>query len=353
MCFCSSPQAKRVYYFRDMEVLESKQLKNYTSMRIGGPAAYLVTVRTEEEVVEAADFAKKMGLPIATLGDGTNVIFDDSGYSGVIILNKIEGYTIDTNGSAHIGAGENWDAIVEHVIKAGFCGIESLSLIPGTAGAGPVNNIGAYGQEISDTLVAVRAFDTNNHVFVDIPASECGFSYRTSRFKNEDHGRFIITQVVLQLRAVDESYQAPTYPSLAAELAKFGTKTPSPVQVRAAVIAVRTSKLPDPKKLANTGSFFKNALVTKEVADTLKSDYPDAPIYEYGSQYKVASGWLIEKAGLKNYRGDGFWVYDKQALVIINESGESFEALKKTYQHVQDTVYEKFKIMLEPEPELL
>lgn len=336
-----------------MEVLESKQLKNYTSMHIGGPAAYVVAVHSEQDILEAAAFARSKDMPITTLGDGTNVVFSDAGFKGVIVLNKLVGFTISDDGLAQIAAGENWDAVVEKSVTQGFYGIEALSLIPGTAGATPVNNVGAYGQEISDTLVSVRAFDTKSGDFIDIPASDCGLAYRTSRFKNEDHGRFIITQITLQLKPIDASYVAPSYPSLASELVKCNTDQPTPSQVRTAVIAVRSLKLPDPNKVANAGSFFKNAIVSKDIADKISKQYPDAPIYSHGSDYKIAAGWLIEQAGLKDYRGDGFWIYDKQALVIVNESASSFDALKKTYQLVQKTVFEKFGIMLEPEPELL
>jgi UDP-N-acetylmuramate dehydrogenase len=336
-----------------MEVSESKQLKDYTSMRIGGPAAYFITVRTEDDVAEAARFAKEKALPVITLGDGTNVVFSDDGFSGVVIHNKISGFSIDEHGLAHIGAGENWDSVVARTIEAGFYGIEAMSLIPGTTGATPVNNVGAYGQEIADTLISVRAFDTVIGEFVTMPANECRLNYRTSRFKIEDYGRFIITEITLQLTAINKEYQAPSYPSLSTEFAKFASDNLTPAQVRSAVIAVRTSRLPDPKVVANVGSFFKNAIVDKPTADKLSAAYPDAPIYAYDQGFKVASGWLIETAGLKNYRTNGMWVYDKQALVLINESAEHFSDLKIMYEHIQKTVFNKFGIALEPEPELL
>lgn len=336
-----------------MDVLESKQLKNYTSMRIGGPATYIVTAHNEQDVADAAAFALEKNLPLITLGDGTNVVFSDEGFKGIVVVNEIAGFTISPTGIATIGAGENWDETVAKTISAGFCGIESLSLVPGTTGATPVNNVGAYGQEISHTLVSVRAFDTQTNEFVELPNAECGFSYRTSRFKNEDHGRFIITNVKLQLKPIGETYEPPTYPSLTAELTKLNLEHPNPQQVREAVIAIRTSKLPDPKTTPNVGSFFKNPIVTKNAADQLKADYPNAPIYPHGENFKVAAGWLIEQAGLKGYHQNGITVYDKQALVLVNESASTFSELKKTYEHIQQVVYQKFNIQLEPEPELL
>ncbi len=336
-----------------MEVLESKQLRNYTSMRIGGPAAYIVTARTEDDVVEAAQFAKQKELPLIALGGGTNVVFSDDGFRGVVLQNQLSGFDIDARGLLHAKAGENWDSVVARSIEAGFYGIEAMSLIPGTTGATPVNNVGAYGQEIADSLISIRAFDTIENTFVELPAESCGLSYRTSRFKAQDYGRFIITELTLQLKPIDASYKAPSYPSLASELAKFNTDSPTPAQVRSAVIAVRSSKLPDPKIIANAGSFFKNAIVDKTTADKLISEYPDAPVYAYGQDFKVAAGWLIEKVGLKNYRTNGIWVYDKQALVLVNESAEHFSDLKVMYEHIQKTVFEQFGIAIEPEPELL
>lgn len=336
-----------------MEVLESKQLKDYTSMRIGGPAAYIISVRTEDEAQEAALFAKEKNLPLITLGDGTNVVFSDAGFNGVIVHNQISGFEIDTNGLTHIGAGEPWDSVVKKTIDAGFYGIEAMSLIPGTSGATPVNNVGAYGQEIANTLVSVRAFDTETDSFVTLPSSECGLGYRTSRFKSSDHGRFIITSIILQLKPIDSNYAAPSYPSLAGELAKYNTSSPSPAEVRQAVIAVRTSKLPDPKVTANAGSFFKNAVVDKNIADALVAKYPNAPVYPQGSDYKIAAGWLIDTAGLKGLRAHGIWIYDKQALVLVNESAEHFSDLQNMYEHIQKTIFDNFGIRLEPEPELL
>jgi UDP-N-acetylmuramate dehydrogenase len=336
-----------------MEVLESKPLKDYTSMHIGGPAAYVVTARTEDDVVKATQLAKEKKLPLITLGDGTNVVFSDEGFQGIVVLNQLLGFEIEEHGLVKVKAGENWDSVVERSIEAGFYGIEAMSLIPGTTGATPVNNVGAYGQEISNSLISVRAFDTLENEFVQLSAAECELAYRTSRFKTKDYGRFVITELTLQLKPIDTSYKPPNYPSLASELAKYSVDTLTPSQVRSAVIAVRSSKLPDPRIMANCGSFFKNAIIDKASTEKLLSQYPDAPVYSYGKDFKVASGWLVEKAGLKNYRSNGFWVYDKQSLVLVNESAEHYSDLKVVYEHIQKTVFDTFDITIEPEPELL
>lgn len=336
-----------------MEVLENQPLSKYVSMRLGGPARFVVHASTEQELTEAASFAKEHTLPLLALGDGTNVIFNDEGYDGVVVINGFKGISISETGLVTAGSGENWDDLVERTVEAGLAGIEALSLVPGTVGGAPVNNIGAYGQEIRDTLVSVRAFDTQTNEFVTIPNNECAFEYRTSRFKAADHGRFIITEVTLQLHKTGDDYTAPGYQALLARLEKEQITHPTLQNVRNAIIAIRNQKLPDPKIIANSGSFFKNAIVDAETVEKIKAQYPDVPVYPYEHKFKIPAGWLIETAGLKNSREHGIWVYDKQALVLVNETATSFTDLQAMADHITKTVYEKFGIELITEPELL
>lgn len=336
-----------------MKILQNKPLRDYVSMRIGGPAAYIAIIETEADIAEAITFAKEQNKPLITLGDGTNVVFSDVGFDGLVLINKMIGFSATPEGAVTVAAGENWDETVARTIELGLVGIESLSLVPGTAGAAPVNNIGAYGQEIAETITSVRAYDTQNNEFIELPNTDCNFSYRNSRFKNEDHGRFIICSITLQLLPADSSYRPPSYPSMAAELAKYDQQTISPSDVRSAVIAVRTSKLPDPAVTPNSGSFFKNPVVSKQEALALQAKYPDMPTYSAANGVKIAAGWLIEQAGLKNHRQNGVWVYDKQALVLVNESAESFSDLWAMVTHIQSEVLQKFGVSLVPEPELL
>ncbi len=336
-----------------MEVLENQPLSQYVSMRLGGPARFVVHASTERNLLDAAKLAKEHNVPILALGDGTNVIFDDNGFNGVVVINGFMGIAISETGLVTAGSGENWDNLVNRTVAAGLAGIEALSLVPGTVGGAPVNNIGAYGQEIRDTLVSVRAFDTQTHEFVTIPNNECAFEYRTSRFKASDHGRFIITEITLQLHTAGDDYAAPTYQALVAQLEREQITRPTIQDVRNAVIAIRTQKLPDPKVVANSGSFFKNAIVDAETVEKIKALYPDVPVYAYEDKFKIPAGWLIEAAGLKNSREHGMWVYDKQALVLVNESATSFTDLQAMANHISETVYEKFGIELITEPELL
>jgi len=315
----------------------------------------ITTVTTEDELVESVRYAADNNLKLLSLGYGSNIVFRDGGFDGLIILNRITGYNFDKNsGLLKVNSGENWDKMVDLAVSDNWCGIESLSYIPGTAGAAPINNIGAYGQELKDTLVGVRAYDIANQKFVEFSNSQCDFSYRNSRFKAADWGRYVISQITLQLKPVPDDYQIPSYKALTDQLAKEGITKPKPKDIRGALKIIRASKLPDPSKLANTGSFFKNPTVSKEKAASLSTLYPSLPLYNQpDGSIKVAAGWLIDNAGLKNYRQNGMWVYDQQALVLVNESAKSFNDLQAMYKHIIDVVDNKYNIKLEPEPEIV
>lgn len=336
-----------------MNIQEGQFLHDYVTMRIGGPATYVITATSEVEVAEAAQFARDKNLPLVTLGTGSNVIFSDAGFNGVILINKILGTTISDDGTVVIGGGGDWDEAVEQTVNAGFAGIEALSLIPGTVGAAPVNNIGAYGQQISDTLVNLRAYDTKLNSFVTLTNTDCDFSYRNSRFKTTDHGRFIITALTLQLKPAQPTYIAPTYGSLNSALQAKNITAPTIYDVRETVIEIRGSKLPEPTAIANCGSFFKLPIVSQEKAATITAKYPGLPTYQSGDNIKLSAGWMIEHAGLKGYTQNGMRVYEKQCLVLINDSATSYIELQNMVEHIQKTIDEKFGVHLEPEPELL
>jgi len=338
-----------------MEFLTKKNLADYVTMKIGGPAKEIVAAKTEQDVVEAAIYAKNKGLNVITLGCGSNSIFKDAGFDGLVIINQIPGLEIDNaTGVTKASAGVIWDEVVQKAIDANLCGTEALSRIPGTVGAAPVNNIGAYGQEIKDTLVSVRAFDTTTEQFVEIPNDQCDFSYRHSRFKEKDHGRFIITKVTLQLKPTPVNYQVPNYPALLAEIKDRGLDNPTPKDVRQVIIALREERLPNPAKFANSGSFFKNPIVDPQKARELLDSYPNMPHYvQKNGDEKLAASWLIDQASLKNYRQNGIWIYDKQALVLVNESANSFKDLWLMAEHVISAVHSKFDVLLEPEPEII
>lgn len=326
-------------------------------MRLGGPAAYLAHVHSPAEVVEGIAWAEERGLPVIMIGGGSNIIWRDEGFTGLVLVNRIPGFDLaDEDGYVRltVGAGEDWDSVVARAVAAGAAGIERLSLIPGTAGATPVQNVGAYGQEIADVLVSVEAYDRKARCFVRIPAAECGFGYRRSRFNREDRGRFFIT--ALTLRLVREPPRPPFYPALGRYLEERGLTEPTVEQVREAVIAIRRAKLPDPAHVANCGSFFRNPIVPAEQAAELLRRYPDMPHWPVpGGGVKLAAGWLIDQAGFRGVSDPetGMGTWPAQALVLVNHRAASTADLLRFKQKVQEAVHRRFGVILEQEPELL
>jgi len=323
-------------------------------MRLGGTARYVCTIVSEADLLEALEFANKNNLPHRIIGSGSNIYWSDDGFDGLVIVNNIVSVTFHDDTTVTFGSGHEWDDAVRITTEKNLSGLETLSLIPGTVGATPVQNVGAYGQEIANVMKELRAYDTSTKEFVTIPASECNFGYRTSRFKTTDAGRFIITSVTFKL-----SKQQPTppfYESLQAYLDANNITDYSPTSLRNAVIAVRSSKLPDPSQTANNGSFFANPIVSKEQYDTIISNYPDLKAWSLpDGTYKLAAGWLIEKAGFSSIKDNetGMATWPGQNLVIVNENATSTEQLNKFKQKIVSKVQELFGVTLEQEPELI
>lgn len=336
-----------------MKIQENISLKDFSTMRLGGLANYLTEVNSEEDLLAVIQFARQKNTPIKVLGGGSNVIFTDDGFSGIVIINQIKGFEIESDGDDYIveiGSGEIWDDCVAKTVELGLTGIEALSLIPGTAGGTPVQNVGAYGQEIKDTLVNVRAYDLQTNTWVTIDNSDCEFAYRKSIFNSSQRNRYIITKIRLKL---SKSYpRKPFYKSVQEYFDEHGIDTPTPTGLRNAVIAIRSAKLPDPKILANSGSFFHNPVIARQQFDSLAANYPDIPHYSQAENVKIPAAWLIEQVGLKNHRDpSGLATYDKQPLVIVNYSAQSENDLVNFKKMIIDKVFEKFKIKLEQEPE--
>ena len=327
-------------------------------MRLGGTAAYMVDVHNREEVRQAVAWAEEKNLPVMMIGGGSNIIWRDEGFAGLIIVNKILGYKEEQEDQEsfyiHIGAGENWDNVVERTVAKGMTGIEALSLIPGTAGATPVQNVGAYGQEIAQTLVVVEAYDRQTKQMVNIQNMECGFGYRTSRFKAADRGRFFITGITLHL--LHSNPQPPYYAALEQYLTENNITERSPQIIRNAVIAIRSSKLPDPAMVANNGSFFANPVIGEGQLVSLQSSYPNIPHWPAGEGLiKIPAAWLIEQAGFKGVSDPetGMATWAGQPLVLVNEHAQSTAQLLQFRQKILDAIQQKFSITLVQEPELL
>ena len=343
-----------------MHIQKQVSLRDHSTMRLGGLAAYLADVHDEIELEEALAWAQARDLPVCMIGSGSNIVWRDEGFAGLLLVNKMRGLTIEDEHAGgdtvlvHIAAGEIWDEVVARTVEERLSGIESLSLIPGTAGATPVQNVGAYGAEIKDVLVQVRAYDREAQQFVELPNSACNFGYRTSRFKTSDHGRFFITDITLRLRRGNPT--PPFYAALQAYFDEHHIATFTPKVVRDAVIAIRRSKLPDPVTVANNGSFFANPVIPARDFEKLHAQFADLPHWPAGEgRIKIPAAWLLEHAGFKNLHdpSTGMATWPAQPLVLVNEHAEHTADLLAFRQKIIDAVQQKFGITLEQEPELL
>lgn len=322
-------------------------------MKIGGNASYVIQATTRDELRQAYLNAKKLNLPVYIIGGGSNLIARDEGFPGVIILNKIPGITVvaDDHESTTIGGGggETWDDFVKFSVERGLSGIEALSGIPGTVGAAPVQNIGAYGQELADNFVSLEAYDSQTDQFVTLGWDQCEFSYRHSIFRGSAAGRYAIYQITVKL--LKKQPEPPFYDSLQRRLDEQNITEFTPQIIRDNVLAIRADKLPDPAQLPNAGSFFKNAIVEHWQADPIRQEYPDAKTYDVdGGKVKIPAGWLIEAADLKGEVLHGMKIHDKNAVVLINQSANSYTDLASAREEIIDTVRDKFQITLEQEP---
>lgn len=322
-------------------------------------ADYLVEVHDRPELKEAYAWATSRNLPVIVIGGGSNIFWQDAGFRGVVIVNKITGYNDyaedQTSHYLTIGAGENWDSVVARSVAAGLTGIEALSMIPGTAGATPIQNVGAYGQDISQTLTSVEVFDTTTGQLTNIPSEACGFGYRTSSFKGEYKGRFFITSITLHLRVGNPL--PPFYGAVQQYLEANPTGQPiTPTVLRDAVLAIRSSKLPDVSRVANNGSFFANPIVGADRLLELLAKNPEMPHWplETGGA-KLPAAWLIDQTGFKDYHdaATGMATWPKQSLVLINEHAKTTSDLLAFRDKITDAVQAKFGIALTQEPELL
>lgn len=336
-----------------MEIHTNIPLKNYTTMRLGGNARFMTDAHTPEEIAEISRNAKLQSLPIFILGGGSNIIVHDEGFAGIVVRNRISGFDVIEDNASHttlrIGAGENWDDVVKRTVDMNLTGIEAMSAIPGTAGAAPIQNVGAYGQEIADTLISLEAYDTQNDSFVTLQNVDCGFSYRHSIFRGQATGRYVVTAITIQLYKA--SPQPPFYKAIEDYFAANNITLFTPQIIRDAVINIRANKLPDPKITPNTGSFFKNALIEDWQLRELRNEYPDMPSYDMpDGNFKIPTGWLIEQTGLKGKTLHGMRVHDKNALVLINESASSYSDLAAARDEISGAVRDKFRITIEQEP---
>ena len=365
-----------------MIIRENVLLSELTTMRLGGPAKFVIDIEKESEIPEAYAFAKEHNLPTFILGDGANTIAHDEGFNGIILRNAIIGINEESNsvGSRpyatneernerssarddgperasreptdldyHIitaYGGTTWDDVVDYACKHGLTGIEAMSKIPGTAGAAPVQNIGAYGQDISAVLDHATAYDTFTEQFVTLSHADFGFSYRKSILNTTAKDRYFIISITLKLEKGEMS--RPFYNSIEKYISEHHETDFSPLNIRKIVSTIRADKLPDPATTPSAGSFFKNIYLTEEEAR--QAEQEGIPVYHGHDGIKINSGWLIDQAGLKGKLLHGIRINEKASLVLINESAKSYQDLATARAEIINAVKSKFGYTLEQEP---
>lgn len=332
-----------------MNITENTSLKNLNTFGVEANCRYFTEIsdlQNLNEVVGGEVFRKNKRF---VLGGGSNILFTGD-FDGIILKNGFMGRDILKKDGNDIllkaGAGENWHNLVLFCVNRGYGGIENLSLIPGNVGASPMQNIGAYGVEIKDVVEEVEYFDFKTGEFQSIGPEECAFEYRSSIFKTDLKGRVIITSVTYRLSR--NPVFNTSYGAIENELSAMGVE-PSLKSISQAVINIRSSKLPDPKKIGNAGSFFKNPMVDAEKAEKLKAEFPEILQYPSGDGVKLAAGWLIEQCGWKGKRIGNCGVHDRQALVLVNHGGAVGEEINALAEDIRNSVLDKFNVALERE----
>jgi UDP-N-acetylmuramate dehydrogenase len=329
-----------------------KKLTHLNSFGFDAVAEKYIKIASESQLVDVMKSIKSESLSFQVLSGGSNLLMAPI-VSGVTLHMQIKGKSIVSQTDEHVtlrvSGGENWHQLVAFTVENNWQGIENLALIPGLVGAAPVQNIGAYGTEFQEVVVQVRAYDTNSHCFVALANSQCGFSYRDSIFKQQQ-GEFIITSVDIKLSkkvVIEYRYQALKDYFLGKNIVDVSLQ-----DIYQAICFIRAQKLPDPDIVPNAGSFFKNPCIARERFNELRALYPAIIGYDVSdSEVKVAAGWLIDSCGWKGYSKDGVGVYAKQALVLIHTKGSSLERLMALAGEIKHSIFEKYGIELEVEPQ--
>jgi UDP-N-acetylmuramate dehydrogenase len=335
-----------------MKILENVPLSPSTTFAVGGPARYFINIETREELQEAIKWTKEKGLPLFVLGGGSNIVVSDDGFPGVVVrltLSDIQYEEKDNEVYATIDAGVVWNDLVVEAVNKNFAGIECLSGIPGSAGGAVAQNIGAYGQEIKDSLVEVEAFDVEKEMFRTFTNDECQFEYRDSFFKSPQNlGKFIVFQLTLKL--VVGGKPTVAYEALKEYLISAKIERPTLDQVREAVLELRQRNHIAPSVAGNAGSIFKNPVVDLETLKKMQEKYSNLKYFPYKNNYKIAAGWLIETAGWKGKHFGSVQVSPKHALVIINpEKHAKASEIMGLIHEIQKDIKMKFGINLERE----
>ena len=333
-----------------MQFLENISLRSFNTFGVDAKARYFTECPGEESLKEILEALKPMVLPVLVLGGGSNILFTRD-FHGVVIKMMNKGLSVISNENDQIlleaGAGEVWDDLVAYTVDKGWSGLENLSLIPGTVGASPIQNIGAYGVEMKDAFHSLKAMDMTTGETRNFTHAECKFGYRSSAFKHELRGRFMILSVVFCLYR--NKTPVISYDALRKALEDRSITNPGIRDIREVVCEIRRRKLPDPEVTGNAGSFFKNPSVTPLLYEELRKSFPSMVAYPDQGQWKLAAGWLIEQCGWKGRQIGKAGVHKDQALVIVNHGGATGKEILELSEKVQVSVFEKFGIMLERE----
>ena len=335
-------------------ILHNYSLKNYNTFGIAAKAKYFASFSSEAELTALLKNNICKTEPLFILGGGSNILLTQD-FEGIVLANNIKGIDVisedEESTSIAVGAGEVWHDFVLWSINQNLSGIENLALIPGLVGASPMQNIGAYGTEVKDVITKVSYIEIETGLQKEITTSECNFGYRNSIFKEELRGKVVITKVVYKLSKTP--LNNIKYGAITEELKRL-KKQPSPGSIAQAVINIRSSKLPDPKVLGNSGSFFKNPIIETSQFEEMKKEFPEMVGYTISeSKTKIAAGWLIDNAGLKGYRKADAGVHKNQALVLVNYGNATGTEIINLAKEVQQKVKEKYGISIEPEVNIL
>lgn len=346
-----------------MQIRENIPLAPYTTLNVGGPARYFVEARSETEILEALSYARARGFPVFILGGGSNLVVSDAGWAGLVVKIAVGGIRTEDHDGKRLfiaGAGVDWDELVAHSVEQNCAGIECMSGIPGTVGGTPVQNVGAYGQEVAETTTLVRVIDRNSGEVRQLSNAECGFSYRTSIFNQHDKDRYIVCEVGYAL--MPGGRPRVEY----ADLKRYFVSRQSPPtleEVREAVRAIRARKgmliTPNDNDCRSAGSFFKNPIISTAEYDRVaalpatQGQKPPQFVAPDG-QVKVSAAWLVERAGFsKGYSEGRVGISSKHTLAIVNRGGATAAEIVRFKEMVQDGVWNVFGIKLHPEPVLV
>ena len=337
-----------------MNFSENYSLKNHNTFGVDAKAKYFAIFNSEEELADLLKSEITQKEPLFILGGGSNILLTKN-FDGLVLANEIKGIEIvsenENYNTIKVGAGEVWHDFVLWSIEKNLSGIENLALIPGLVGASPMQNIGAYGVEVKDVVESVDFIEIDSGNKKTIENSACNFGYRDSIFKHELKGKVVITKVVLKLSR--RPLNKTTYGAIDGELKNLNLEA-SPKNIAQAVINIRNSKLPDPKVLGNSGSFFKNPVIETTKFKKLKKEFPEIVGYKVSeTESKIAAGWLIDNAGLKGYRKADAGVYKNQALVLVNYGNATGLEIINLAKEIQEVVKEKYGIQIELEVNIL